>query len=55
MLRQSDSLRALRAGMMFVLIATVAACGIKGPLRPAPKSVPATATPSSAAPPERKP
>jgi predicted small lipoprotein YifL len=45
MLRQSDSLRALRAGMMFVLIATVAACGIKGPLRPAPKSVPATATP----------
>lgn len=71
MLRQSDSLRALRAGVMFVLIATVAACGIKGPLRPAPKRAaaapppianpatpPAMTSPAQApspAPPERKP
>ncbi|MFI4888354.1 MAG: lipoprotein [Burkholderiales bacterium] len=46
MLRQPDRWRALGAlVVIFAVIAALAACGIKGPLRPLPKAVPATAVP----------
>jgi len=42
--RQSMRKRALCAATIAVAVAGVAACGIKGPLRPPPKSVPSPAT-----------
>jgi len=36
---------ALRAVAITLVLASLAACGVKGPLRPPPKSVPATALP----------
>ena len=36
---------ALRAVTITLMLASLAACGVKGPLRPPPKSVPATALP----------
>ncbi|HXU66802.1 MAG TPA: lipoprotein [Casimicrobiaceae bacterium] len=45
MLRQSGCPRVLHAALALALIASVAACGIKGPLRPAPKNVPPIAMP----------
>ncbi|MDQ2916407.1 MAG: lipoprotein [Casimicrobiaceae bacterium] len=45
MLRQSDRSRALAVVVIFAMIAGLTACGIKGPLRPLPKVVPATAMP----------
>ncbi|HSC24553.1 MAG TPA: lipoprotein [Casimicrobiaceae bacterium] len=45
MSRQSIRARALRAACVAALLATLAACGIKGPLRPPPKA--ATAPPAS--------
>jgi predicted small lipoprotein YifL len=45
MLRQSDRLRVLAPLMFVAMMASLAGCGIKGPLRPAPKSAPATAAP----------
>jgi predicted small lipoprotein YifL len=47
--RQSIHARALVAAMLAALVATVAACGIKGPLRPAPKTIPATSIPPATA------
>ncbi|HET8876085.1 MAG TPA: lipoprotein [Casimicrobiaceae bacterium] len=47
--RQSIHARALVAATLAVLVAIVSACGIKGPLRPAPKTTPATATPPATA------
>ena len=44
MLRQS-SRRALCAALVVAMAAGLTACGIKGPLRPAPKSAPAAAAP----------
>jgi predicted small lipoprotein YifL len=39
--------RTLRVGAVAALAGSLVACGIKGPLRPPPKSVPAQATPPS--------
>jgi predicted small lipoprotein YifL len=47
--RQSIHVRALVAVMLAALVATVSACGIKGPLRPAANATPATATPPTTA------
>jgi len=45
MLRQSDRRRGLRFVVVLALFATLAACGIKGPLRHPPKTTPAAAPP----------
>jgi predicted small lipoprotein YifL len=44
MLRQFDRRRALVAALTLAMLAGAAGCGIKGPLRPAPKAA-ATTTP----------
>jgi predicted small lipoprotein YifL len=43
--RQSIHARALGVAVLAAFVATVSACGIKGPLRPAPKAASAAATP----------
>jgi predicted small lipoprotein YifL len=47
MLRQSPLTRALAAALILSTLAGIGGCGIKGPLRPAPKSVVSPAPPPS--------
>jgi predicted small lipoprotein YifL len=53
--RQSIHARALGVAVLAAFVATVSACGIKGPLRPAANATPATATPPTTANPARPP
>jgi predicted small lipoprotein YifL len=51
MVRQIPIRNALVALMSAALVLALSGCGVKGPLRPAPKATPAASSPEAVAPP----